>query len=46
MDDAAYSDQKIYSQTIPYAPSTSDILILADQESPSFGAQVNFYPIY
>ncbi|WKA03884.1 hypothetical protein VitviT2T_021965 [Vitis vinifera] len=45
VDDAAYSDQKIYSQTIPYAPSTSDILILADQESPSFGAQSSRLPV-
>ena len=40
VDAAAYSDQKIYSQTIPYA-SSSDILVLAGEESPSFGAQVN-----
>ncbi|XP_041004240.1 uncharacterized protein LOC121249586 isoform X2 [Juglans microcarpa x Juglans regia] len=39
VEDAAATDQKIYSQTIPCAPSDLDIFILTDQETRSFGAQ-------
>lgn len=40
VDDAASSDQKIYSQTMPYDPSGRDIFILPDGDTPSFGLQV------
>ncbi|KAF8407893.1 hypothetical protein HHK36_007031 [Tetracentron sinense] len=39
VDGVGSSDQKIYSQTIPYASSTTDIFMLFDQETPSFGPQ-------
>ncbi|XP_050269900.1 uncharacterized protein LOC126713969 isoform X4 [Quercus robur] len=39
VEDAATTDQKIYSQTIPCAHSDLDIFILADLETTSFGAQ-------
>ncbi|XP_059451474.1 uncharacterized protein LOC132182293 isoform X1 [Corylus avellana] len=39
VEDAATTDQKIYSQTIPCAPSDLDIFILTDQETRTFGAQ-------
>ncbi|XP_041006677.1 uncharacterized protein LOC121251484 isoform X1 [Juglans microcarpa x Juglans regia] len=39
VEDAATTDQKIYSQTIPCASSAMDIFILTDQETYSFGAQ-------
>ncbi|KAL5739535.1 hypothetical protein ACOSP7_028423 [Xanthoceras sorbifolium] len=39
MKDAAASDQKIYSQTVPCASSTMDIVMLGDQDRPSIGAQ-------
>ncbi|KAG6715641.1 hypothetical protein I3842_04G004400 [Carya illinoinensis] len=39
VEDAATTDQKIYSQTIPCASSAMDIFILTDQETHSFGAQ-------
>ncbi|KAK4602258.1 hypothetical protein RGQ29_011340 [Quercus rubra] len=39
VEDAAATDQKIYSQTIPCAHSDLDIFILADLETTSFGAQ-------
>ncbi|XP_035544517.1 uncharacterized protein LOC109001339 isoform X2 [Juglans regia] len=44
VEDAATTDQKIYSQTIPCAPSDLDIFILTDQETRSFGAQSSFAP--
>ncbi|KAI8534325.1 hypothetical protein RHMOL_Rhmol10G0081300 [Rhododendron molle] len=40
VDDVASSDQKIYSQTMPYDPSGMDIFILPDGDTPSFGLQV------
>ncbi|XP_059645705.1 uncharacterized protein LOC132287188 isoform X2 [Cornus florida] len=40
VDDVGSSDQKIYSQTIPYDPSTTNIVILPDGEMPTFGAQI------
>ncbi|KAB1211076.1 hypothetical protein CJ030_MR6G018062 [Morella rubra] len=45
VEDAASSDQKIYSQTIPCAASDLDIFILTDQETHSFGAQSSLAPI-
>ncbi|PPD73152.1 hypothetical protein GOBAR_DD29926 [Gossypium barbadense] len=39
VEDAAISDQKIFSQTIPCATSTLDVSILSDQERTGFGAQ-------
>ncbi|MBA0632692.1 hypothetical protein Godav_001386 [Gossypium davidsonii] len=39
VEDAAISDQKIFSQTIPCARSTLDVSILSDQERTGFGAQ-------
>lgn len=44
VDDAATSDQKIYSQTIPYVPTT-DIFILPDQEISRLGAQFTVAPV-
>ncbi|XP_042969475.1 uncharacterized protein LOC122302335 isoform X3 [Carya illinoinensis] len=44
VEDAATTDQKIYSQTIPCAPSDLDIFVLSDQETHSFGAQSPFAP--
>ncbi|KAJ9173101.1 hypothetical protein P3X46_016271 [Hevea brasiliensis] len=38
-EDVATSDQKIYSQTIPCASSTTDIFLLNDQEGGRFGAE-------
>lgn len=35
------SDQKIYSQTIPCAPSVTDIFILPDKEATGFRDTVN-----
>ncbi|KAI8029009.1 BRCT domain-containing protein [Camellia lanceoleosa] len=43
--DVASSDQKIYSQTIPCDPSTMDIFILPDVETPSFGPQPSASPV-
>lgn len=43
VEDAATTDQKIYSQTIPRAHSDLDIFILADLETTSFGTQVSLY---
>lgn len=40
VEDAAISDQKIFSQTIPCATSPLDVSILSDQERTGFGAQV------
>lgn len=42
VEGAATSDQKIYSQTIPCASSTTDIVILTDEERHRFGAEVTF----
>ncbi|KAK6928004.1 Zinc finger, RING-type [Dillenia turbinata] len=39
VDDAASSDQKIYSQCIPCAQSTADIFILPDRNIPISGGQ-------
>ncbi|KAF3443948.1 hypothetical protein FNV43_RR13638 [Rhamnella rubrinervis] len=46
VEDAATSDQKIYSQTIPCGPSTKDMFILTDQEINNTSAQplFNFVP--
>ena len=45
VEDVAICDQKIFSQTIPYATSTIDVSILPVQERPGFGAQVAGTPI-
>lgn len=45
VEDAASTDQKIYSQTIPCARSDLDIFILTDLETPSFVAQSSLAPI-
>ncbi|KAK4833611.1 hypothetical protein QYF36_008122 [Acer negundo] len=37
--DAAASDQKIYSQTVPCALSTIDIVMIGNRDRPSIGAQ-------
>ncbi|KAJ4961962.1 hypothetical protein NE237_021872 [Protea cynaroides] len=39
LDCAASSDQKIYSQTIPYSSPATDIFMLPDQETSNFGGQ-------
>ncbi|XP_010262109.1 PREDICTED: uncharacterized protein LOC104600707 [Nelumbo nucifera] len=39
VDDAASSDQKIYSQTIPYASGATDVFLYPDREMSNFGAQ-------
>ncbi|XWS16876.1 hypothetical protein CRYUN_Cryun33cG0018800 [Craigia yunnanensis] len=39
VEDVAICDQKIFSQTIPYATSTMDVFILPVQERPGFDAQ-------
>lgn len=41
MEDAATSDQKIYSQTIPHASSTVDVFFSMLQEQNKFGAEVS-----
>ncbi|KAF9625791.1 hypothetical protein IFM89_027123 [Coptis chinensis] len=41
VDSATSSDQKIYSQTIPYDSSATDIYVLPDWELTNFRAQVN-----
>lgn len=40
VEDAATSDQKIYSQTIPCGPSTKDMFFPTDQEINNTSAQV------
>ncbi|KAI4388972.1 hypothetical protein MLD38_001252 [Melastoma candidum] len=40
MEDAAVSDQKIHSQTIPHDPSTNDVYVVSDQEFLTNGALV------
>ncbi|KAI4346789.1 hypothetical protein L6164_007657 [Bauhinia variegata] len=40
VDDAASTDQKVYSQTIPCEIPTSDVFILADRESPNYGSEI------
>ncbi|KAL6961065.1 glutathione peroxidase [Sarracenia purpurea var. burkii] len=45
VDDAASSDQKIYSQTIPCDPSRVDIFILPDGETPTFRHQPSTMPV-
>ncbi|KAA8530525.1 hypothetical protein F0562_005234 [Nyssa sinensis] len=45
VDDAVSSDQKIYSQTIPYDPSTTDIFILPDGDAHAFGVQSLLAPV-
>lgn len=45
MDDAATSDQKIYSQTIPHASSTVDVFVSMFQEQNKFGAEPSFGPV-
>ncbi|XP_058187865.1 uncharacterized protein LOC131304590 isoform X1 [Rhododendron vialii] len=45
VDDAASSDQKIYSQTMPYDPSGRDIFILPDGDTTSFGLQPSSTPV-
>lgn len=44
VEDAATTDQKIYSQTIPCAPSDLDIFLLSDQEIHGFGSQSSLAP--
>ncbi|GLT62034.1 hypothetical protein SLA2020_347010 [Shorea laevis] len=39
MEDATISDQKMYSQTLPYSSSAIDVFVLPDPGRPSFGAQ-------
>lgn len=40
VEDAACSDQKIYSQSIPHAQSATDIYVLPDQQTLSSTDQV------
>ncbi|XP_042485289.1 uncharacterized protein LOC122065540 isoform X2 [Macadamia integrifolia] len=40
VDCAVASDQKIYSQSLPYSSLATDIFMLPDQENSSFGGQV------
>lgn len=42
VEDAATSDQKIYSQTIPHASSTVDVFFSMLQEQNKFGAEPSF----
>ncbi|XP_052197079.1 uncharacterized protein LOC127804281 isoform X2 [Diospyros lotus] len=39
VDDAASCDQKIFSQTVPYDPSMTDVYILPDRETETFQPQ-------
>ncbi|KAK4755153.1 hypothetical protein SAY87_008910 [Trapa incisa] len=45
VEDAACSDQKIYSQTIPHAQSTTDIYVLPDQQNLSSLDQLHTEPV-
>ncbi|KAJ6738746.1 F5A8.9 PROTEIN [Salix koriyanagi] len=42
VEDAATSDQKIYSQTIPHASSTVDVIVSMLQEQNKYGAEPSF----
>ncbi|KAJ0100042.1 hypothetical protein Patl1_21533 [Pistacia atlantica] len=44
VEDAATSDQKIYSQTIPCALPTTDIFFVTDRDRPGIGAQPSLLP--
>ncbi|PKI75592.1 uncharacterized protein LOC116209673 isoform X1 [Punica granatum] len=45
VEDAACSDQKIYSQTIPLAQSATDIYVLADQQTSTSTVQLYREPV-
>lgn len=45
VEDAAASDQKIYSQTVPCALPNNYVYLLGDQDRPSTGAQVIYISI-
>ena len=42
VEHAAATDQKVYSQTVPFDASVSDIVILNDPELPNYGSEVRF----
>lgn len=46
VEDAACTDQKIYSQTVPHALSSTDVYLVADLDTVSPGAQVTLSSHY